>query len=174
MRQTEKQNLVLPWLSTMFVLARTATYATLFIGLVLVLVPSWLLAWSGIARPEEFGVSQLVGIVVGAAGGTLALWCIVTFSLVGKGTPAPFDPPRRLVVQGPYRYVRNPMYIGAALALTGAGVFYLSVPLLAYVCLFLVATHVFVVVYEEPALTRLFGEDYQAYCTKVRRWLPRL
>ena len=110
---------------------------------------------------------------MGVVGGALALWCIVAFAVVGKGTPAPFDPPRRLVVQGPYRYVRNPMYIGAALALSGAAIFYRSIPLLVYLSLFLVVTHVFVVWYEDPTLARLFGDDYLAYRARVRRWLPR-
>lgn len=105
-------------------------------------------------------------------GGAIALWCIVTFALVGKGTPAPFDPPRKLVVRGPYQYVRNPMYLGAALALMGAAVFYRSNQLLAYVAVFLLVTHVFVVWYEEPTLARLFGDEYAAYCARVRRWLP--
>jgi len=115
----------------------------------------------------------VAGALVGVAGGALALWCILAFALVGKGTPAPFDPPRRLVVAGPYRYVRNPMYIGAGLALTGAAMFYGSLRLLGYVGLFLLATHAFVVLYEEPTLTRLFGQQYRAYQTRVRRWLPR-
>jgi protein-S-isoprenylcysteine O-methyltransferase Ste14 len=157
----------------MFVLARAATYATLFIGLVLVFVPRRILASSGIVRPAGLGLSQFAGIVLGVAGGALAVWCILTFALVGKGTPAPFDPPRKLVVQGPYRYVRNPMYIGAAIALCGAAIFYRSNPLFLYVGLFLIATHVFVVWYEEPTLERLFGDDYRAYCARVRRWLPR-
>jgi protein-S-isoprenylcysteine O-methyltransferase Ste14 len=110
---------------------------------------------------------------VGAVGGALALWCIVTFAVVGKGTPAPFDPPRKLVVRGPYRYVRNPMYIGAALALCGAAILYRSIPLLGYLFLFLIATHAFVVWYEEPTLARLFGDDYRAYRARVWRWLPR-
>jgi len=67
---------------------------------------------------------EVAGILVGVAGGPLALWCILAFATVGKGTPAPFDPPRHLVVAGPYRYVRNPMYIGAGLALAGAAIFY--------------------------------------------------
>jgi protein-S-isoprenylcysteine O-methyltransferase Ste14 len=113
-------------------------------------------------------------MVVGVIGGALALWCILTFALVGKGTPAPFDPPRQLVVAGPYRFVRNPMYIGAGLALAGAALFYRSVSLLGYVGLFLLATHAFVVWYEEPALTRLFPQEYQTYRAHVRRWLPRL
>jgi protein-S-isoprenylcysteine O-methyltransferase Ste14 len=158
----------------MFVLARAATYATLFIGLLLVFVPGRILAFSGIVRPTGLGLPQLAGIILGVAGSVLALWCIATFAFAGKGTPAPFDPPRRLVAQGPYRHVRNPMYLGAALALSGAAVFYLSIPLLGYVGLFLLATHGFVVWYEEPTLARLFGGDYQSYCGRVRRWLPRM
>ncbi len=157
----------------MFVLARAATYSTLFIGLLLVFVPGQILAGSGIVRPADLGLLEVVGMVIGAAGGALALWCILTFVVVGKGTPAPFDPPRKLVVDGPYRYVRNPMYIGAALALGGAALCYRSIALLGYVGLFLIATHLFVVAYEEPALARAFGDDCEAYRVRVRRWLPR-
>jgi protein-S-isoprenylcysteine O-methyltransferase Ste14 len=110
---------------------------------------------------------------VGVAGGALALWCIATFALIGQGTPAPFDPPRKLVVQGPYRYVRNPMYLGAALALSGAALFYRSAPLFGYTGLFLLVMHVLVVSYEEPTLARLFGADYEAYRARVGRWLTR-
>ncbi|HMK39117.1 MAG TPA: isoprenylcysteine carboxylmethyltransferase family protein [Bacteroidota bacterium] len=157
----------------MFVLARAATYATLFIGFVLVFLPARILAWSGIVRPETFGPVELAGIVVCGAGAVIALSCVVAFALVGKGTPAPFDPPRKLVIRGPYRYVRNPMYIGASLALCGAAIFYRSIPLLGYLGVFLIVTHLFVVLYEEPTLSRLFGDDYKAYRANVRRWLPR-
>lgn len=157
----------------MFVLARAATYATLFIGLLLVIVPARILAWSGIVRPTGLGLREVAGVVMGAAGAALALWCIVTFAVVGRGTPAPFDPPRTLVIKGPYHYVRNPMYIGAALALCGAAIFYHSMPLLGYVSLFLLVMHAFVVWYEEPTLARLFGDDYLAYRARVGRWLPR-
>ncbi|MGH9929840.1 MAG: hypothetical protein ACREA9_11525 [Pyrinomonadaceae bacterium] len=92
----------------MFVLVRTITYTTLFIGLVLIYVPARLLSWSGIVRPATFAVPQVAGMIIGAAGASVALWCIFTFTFVGRGTPAPFDPPRRLVIQGPYRFVRNP------------------------------------------------------------------
>ena len=158
----------------MFVLVRAVTYATLFIGLVLIYVPARLLSWSGIVRPATIEVRQVVGMVIGAAGAAVALWCIFTFALIGKGTPAPFDPPRRLVVQGPYRFVRNPMYIGASLALAGAALFYDSLPLLGYTGLFLLATHVFVMTYEEPALRQTFGQEYKAYCRQVGRWWPSL
>jgi len=156
----------------MFVLARAITYAALFIGLVLVYVPSRLLAWSGIVRPEAIEVQQVAGMVIGAAGAAVALWCIFTFASIGRGTPAPFDPPRRLVIQGPYRFVRNPMYIGAGLALAGAALFYESLPLLGYAGVFFLATHLFVVLYEEPTLRRTFGQEYESYCQQVRRWWP--
>lgn len=157
----------------MFVLARAGTYATLFVGLLLVFVPGRILIWSGFVRPTDLGLLEVAGIVVGTAGGALALWCIVAFALLGRGTPAPFDPPRKLVVEGPYRHVRNPMYIGAALALSGAAIFYRSLPLLGYIGVFLLGAHAFVVRYEEPTLARLFGDDYQAYRARVSRWLPR-
>ena len=158
----------------MFVFVRAVTYSTLFIGLVLVYVPARLLSWSGLVRPVAMGVQQVVGMVIGAAGSAIALWCIFTFAFVGKGTPAPFDPPRRLVIRGPYRFVRNPMYIGAGLALAGAAIFYESWPLLGYVGFFFLATHLFVVSYEEPALRRTFGQEYEAYCDRIRRWWPRV
>lgn len=156
----------------MFVLARAITYSALFIGLLLIYVPANLLSWSGIVRPPDLGAQQVAGMVLGAAGAVVALWCIFTFASAGRGTPAPFDPPRRLVVQGPYRFVRNPMYIGAGLALAGAALCYESLPLLGYAGAFLLAMHLLVVLYEEPTLQRTFGHDYEAYRGRVRRWWP--
>jgi protein-S-isoprenylcysteine O-methyltransferase Ste14 len=156
----------------MFALMRALTYAVLFIGVVLVVLPDQLLRWSGLSRPASTGVLQIVGAGLGALGGALAVWCVVAFALVGLGTPAPFDPPRRLVVKGPYQVVRNPMYWGAGLALLGAALFYQSVVLVGYTSLFFVVTHLFVRWYEKPALRRLFGSEYEAYCRGVRRWGP--
>lgn len=158
----------------MFVLVRAVTYATLFIGLVLIYVPASLLSWSGIVPPAAFEVQQGVGMVIGTIGAVIALWCVFTFATIGRGTPAPFDPPRRLVIQGPYRFVRNPMYIGAGLALASAALFYESLPLLGYTGFFFLATHLFVVWYEEPTLRRTFGQEYETYCSRVRRWWPRV
>lgn len=158
----------------MFVLVRAGTYAVLFIGLVLVYLPSRLLSWSGIVRPASIEVPQVAGMVIGAAGAVVALSCVITFASIGRGTPAPFDPPRRLVVKGPYRFVRNPMYIGAGLALAGAALFYESLLLLGYAVLFFLVTHLFVVRYEEPTLRRTFGHEYDEYCRRVRRWRPSL
>ena len=136
-------------------------------------LPRRILQASGIGPPTTLGLLKVAGVLVGVAGGALALWCILAFAMLGKGTPAPFDPPRRLVVKGPYRFVRNPMYLGAALALSGAALFYRSTALLMYAGLFLVATHLFVIGYEEPALRRTFSEEYESYCRTVGRWWIR-
>lgn len=156
----------------MFVLIRTMNYASLFIGFVLVFLPARILAWAGIVRPAEFAWPQIAGLIVGSLGAALAIWCVAAFAWIGKGTPAPFDPPRKLVARGPYRLVRNPMYIGATLALAGAALFYKAIPLLIFVCGFLLVTHLFVVIYEEPTLRRMFGPEYEAYCQHVHRWWP--
>ena len=157
----------------MFVLVRAVTYATLFISLVLILLPAGVLSAAGISRPAATGAWQVAGVAMGILGGALALACVLVFALFGKGTPAPFDPPRRLVVRGPYRMVRNPMYVGAGLALAGAAMFYQSLALLGYLAALTVVTHLFVVGYEEPTLRRTFGHEYDAYCARTGRWWPR-
>ena len=156
----------------MLIFVRAIVYSALFIGFVLIYAPARVLSWSGITRPVAIEGPQVVGILIGTAGAVVAVWCILAFASLGRGTPMPLDPPRRLVIKGPYRFVRNPMYIGAALALVGAALVYESLPLLSYAGLFLVATHFFVLWYEEPTLRRTFGPDYEAYCDRVRRWWP--
>lgn len=158
----------------MLVFMRTITYVSLFIGLALIYLPSRALVWAGISRPADIGWVQIAGIVLCSIGATIALWCVGAFAWIGKGTPAPFDPPRRLVVRGPYRIVRNPMYIGAATALAGAALFFMSWSLFAFVCGFVLVTHLFVIFYEEPALKRLFGPEYSDYCAHVARWHPHV
>ena len=157
----------------MAVLARAVTYASLFIGFLLVFVPARILAAAGIGSAPHVGPLQVLGLLVTAAGALLALWCVAAFVVVGKGTPAPFDPPRRLVVRGPYIFVRNPMYIGAGLALLGAALYHGSSGLAVYAVLFLAVMHVFVLLYEEPTLRRAFGTEYEVYCSRVARWWPR-
>jgi protein-S-isoprenylcysteine O-methyltransferase Ste14 len=156
-----------------FVLVRALIYSKLFICLVLIYAPVRVLSWSGIVRPP-IALPQIMGLIVGTVGAIIALWCIFTFIAIGKGTPAPFDPPRRLVTRGPYRFVRNPMYIGAGLALGGAALLYQSWRLLIYTLLLFLITHLFVTFYEEPTLRKTFSEEYDAYCNRVRRWWPTL
>ena len=158
----------------MFVIIRTIIYATIFIGLVLMYVPARVLVWSGIDRPAVIETPQIAGMAIGTIGGFIALSCILTFVSIGKGTPAPFDPPRKLVMQGPYRFVRNPMYVGAIVTLAGAALFYQSLWLLGYTGVLFLASYCFVVLYEEPTLRKTFGQEYETYCRQVNRWLPKL
>ena len=155
------------------VLFRAAVWASIFIAFFLVFLPARVLSGSGIVGPGAMGLAQVTGMLLAAAGAAISLWCIFTFALIGKGTPAPFDPPRKLVMSGPYRFVRNPMYLGAGFLLAGAALFYASTGLLLYTALFLAACHLMVIGYEEPALRKTFGGDYAAYCEQVRRWIPR-
>lgn len=155
----------------MFLFIRLLIYASIFIALMLIYIPSWLLEGSGIVRPETFGPAQVGGFLIGSLGFALALWCVLTFAIIGRGTPVPFDPPRRLVVRGPYRFSRNPMLIGVTLTLLGAALIYSSLAILGYaVILFLVVTAM-IFGYEEPHLKETFGEEYEDYCRRVRRWI---
>lgn|SRR5574341_1258005 len=156
----------------MLVLLRAITYATLFVAFFLILVPQRILANSGIVRPEHIGAAQVAGIAIVALAAALVVWCLVTFAFAGQGTAAPFDPPRKLVVAGPYARVRNPIYIGAAVAMLGAALFYQSTALVLYAGVVLVVTHLLVVLYEEPHLRRVFGPSYEAYLLRVHRWIP--
>ena len=157
----------------MFVLIRAITYAALFIGFILVYLPSRFARWSGIVEPATTGVPQVAGMILVTVGTIIALWCVFTFVFIGKGTPAPFDPPRKLVIRGPYRFVRNPMYIGAAAVILGAGII-LSSPSIAILAFaFLLIMHLVVVIYEEPVLADKFGDSYQQYRSSVHRWLIR-
>lgn len=158
----------------MAVLIRALVYAALFIGFVLVYLPAQVLSSAGVTRFTQLGVVQFAGMFICALGAAIALWCILAFAAFGRGTPAPFDPPKKLVIRGPYRFVRNPMYIGAGLALAGAALFYQSLSLWAYTAGFLLVMHLFVILYEEPALRRSFGEEYETYCRQIRRWLPKV
>jgi hypothetical protein len=88
------------YLMSIFVLVRAIIYATVFVGLLLVYLPSRLLSWSGIVAPATTGAPQVAGMIMVTIGTMIALWCVFTFVFIGKGTPAPFDPPRKLVVRG--------------------------------------------------------------------------
>ena len=135
-----------------------------------VYIPWWILASSGgAAEPVVWPAGALI-----AAGIALYFWCLWQFATTGRGTPGPWDPPRRFVAAGPYRYVRNPMYISAALVIGGEAVLFMSLALAVYFAVFALVVHTFVVLYEEPALRRLFGGEYETYLSAVPRWLPRL
>jgi len=116
---------------------------------------------------------RAIGALLIAAGITILLESFGRFALEGIGTPAPIFPPRRLVVTGFYRYVRNPMYVAATSLLLGQALLLGDIRILAYAMFALLATNLFVLTYEEPTLRKTFGAEYETYCAHVPRWIPR-
>lgn len=138
------------------------------------LVPWWITGW--VIRPPLFGqeVVRALGLVMILAGTPGLLDSFARFALQGQGTPAPLAPTRRLVVSGLYRYVRNPMYVAVVAVILGQGLLFGDWRLLGYGAAFWLASHLFVVTYEEPTLRRTFGAEYEAFQSNVPRWIPRL
>ncbi len=137
------------------------------------LLPQWLgfsVEMAGAAR------WRWLAAVPSVLGFSVALRCIWDFGWTGRGTPVPVAPPRRLVVVGFYRYVRNPMYVGFAAGWIGLWVVFghANPAAIAAVAAVALGIHLFVVFYEEPTLRRKFGRDYEEYCRNVRRWSPRV
>jgi len=155
------------------VLLKTIIFTFLVPGTVTVLVPYWLLSSSYAPPPMQLGVFRYFGwlpILIGAA---IYFWCAWDFTFAGRGTPAPIDPPKELVVRGLYRYVRNPMYVGILSILLGEALFFASWRLFEYTAIAFSFFFLLVVLYEEPTLRHKFGESYQHYCKNVPRWIPR-
>jgi protein-S-isoprenylcysteine O-methyltransferase Ste14 len=147
-------------------------------GVVVVLVPLAVLTGTGLDFGWGLGgalavLPILFGLVLIAAGFGLWLWTVRLFARVGKGTLAPWDPPGGLVVEGPYRHVRNPMIAAVLAVLAGEAALFGSSPLLIWFGGFFVLNFAVFQLYEEPGLERRFGEDYLAYKRNVPRWLPR-
>ena len=159
-------------LSKSIIILRGVAYSAAFV---------WLWAWLAIAVRSfdaRLAVSlplwlRPIGFMLASAGALLAGICIATFLTKGRGTPAPFDAPREFVASGPYRYVRNPMYVGATAVILGAGLVLSSPSIVMLALAFLLTMHLFVVSYEEPVLASRFGASYQQYKSEVHRWLIR-
>jgi protein-S-isoprenylcysteine O-methyltransferase Ste14 len=126
------------------------------------------------SRPAASGPVFLAALGLLLPGGAIYLWCVYEFAVFGRGTPAPIDAPRRLVIRGPYRYTRNPMYAGVLTMLLGWLVMFRGRGLLLYTLGVGLGFHLFIVLYEERRLERQFGQQYRDYCSRVGRWLPRL
>ncbi len=119
------------------------------------------------------GVFSFLAVPFWLVGSLAVLWCFWAFTFRGHGTPLPADPPKELVITGPYRYVRNPIYVGAALIMLGHFLWFGYWALLTYPALAFIGVHLFVVLYEEPSLKRRFGPSYEKYLNNVPRWLPK-
>jgi protein-S-isoprenylcysteine O-methyltransferase Ste14 len=126
----------------------------------------------GEARPTSLEL-EVVGAALIAVGLALITWTISLFARVGKGTLAPWEPPRHLVVVEPYAHVRNPMISGGLCILTGGAIFFASIPLAVCTAVFFVVNEIYFILSEEPGLFVRFGEKYLTYKANVPRWLPR-
>ncbi len=142
-------------------------------GTLSIYVPWTLCHWR--FAPPLLGIFsfRILGALMIAAGLPVLLDSFARFAIQGLGTPAPIAPPQRLVVTGLYRRVRNPMYVAVSLLIFGQGLLFGSVPLLEYGLLVWLGFFAFVVLYEEPTLSRKFGKEYEEFCAHVPRWIPR-
>jgi len=157
------------WLAVVVSLVVGACFFALWFWL----LPGWLGFQVEAAGGERW---RWLAALPSIAGFAVALRCVWDFGWTGRGTPAPFIPPKRLVVVGFYRYVRNPMYVGFAAGWVGLWIVFghANARLIAAVAAVALGVHLFVVFYEEPTLRGKFGKDYEEYCRNVRRWWPRL
>ena len=150
---------------------KTLIFTVIMPGTVAVYIPYWLL--SSPSPPLPIGVVRYFGLLPMLLGAAIYFRCAWDFTFSGKGTPAPIDPPKELVVRGLYRYVRNPMYVGILTLLAGEVLFFASRQLFIYTGAIFLLFNLFIIFYEEPALRQKFGESYRRYCETVPRWIPR-
>ncbi len=122
----------------------------------------------------ETGAFAYLAFPLWFLGGVIVLWCFADFSFTGRGTPNPMDPPKELVATGFYRYVRNPIYLGALTIIMGHFLWFKIIWMLAYAVVVFLAFHLFVTLYEEPTLKEKFGAAYENYLKLVPRWIPKI
>ena len=156
-----------------FAIVRALAVATVFVSMWTWLMPRWFASSKGVSLAPHWNTANIALFVLGF---TIMAKCVWDFAWTGRGTPAPFDPPRRLVVSGLYLFVRNPMYIGMGLVLLGEILLWPQIAreLIILMVVLWALVNGFVMLYEEPHLRDKFGDDYIHYCQHVRRWLPRL
>jgi protein-S-isoprenylcysteine O-methyltransferase Ste14 len=154
------------------------TIASLLVGCAFMALWFWLLPpWLGFqVDPAQVAPWRWIAAVPSVLGFAVAARCIWDFGHTGRGTPVPLAPPQRLVVVGFYRYVRNPMYVGFFVGWVGLWVVFGRADwrAIAVTSVVVVGVNLFVRLYEEPTLRRMFGSDYEEYCRNVARWVPRL
>jgi protein-S-isoprenylcysteine O-methyltransferase Ste14 len=154
--------------------AGSAAFFALAPGTVAGLAPWWLTRWRPGAAFGHWTPARLLGILVLLAGTAVLVHAFARFVVEGLGTPAPIAPPAHLVVSGLYRYLRNPMYVAVIATILGQALVLWRPVLLGYAALVTVAMVAFVLGYEQPALTRKFGDEYTTYRRAVPGWRPRL
>ena len=152
----------------MLLFVKNLLFTVLVPGTVAVFVPLFVLDHAA----AEISVGALAGGLLVLIGATIYFWCLWDFATVGRGTPAPIDPPKHLVIRGLYRHTRNPMYVGVLCVIAGWALFFQAQPFAIYWLCTATFFHLFVVLYEEPHLKLIFGPTYEEYCAQVGRWLP--
>jgi protein-S-isoprenylcysteine O-methyltransferase Ste14 len=155
----------------MMPILKTLIFTVLVPGTVAVYVP-YRMRRSG--WPSEISALGILGVLMFGCGALIYLSCAWHFAWTGRGTPAPIDPPKVLIVRGLNRYVRNPMYIGVLMMILGQAAFFGSTHVLYYAAFFLLVVNLFVLLYEEPHLRKQFGASYEEYLRTVPRWVPKL
>lgn len=152
----------------------SAVFLLIAPGFVVGMVPWWICGWR--IRPSLLGFSafRAVGGALAMLGGVGLLDSFRRFAVEGLGTPAPVLQTRRLIITGFYRHVRNPMYLAVVSAILGQALIFGCFALLVYAALVWLLCHIFVLSYEEPKLRALFRADYDLFCARVPRWIPRL
>lgn len=158
--------------STVWLAIRSITWTVLLPGLFAGYLPWRFFGLAHVQLNLQNSVHAL-GLLAIGLGALLLGTCIWEFARSGRGTLAPVDPPRELVVRGLYRHVRNPMYLSVTLIVLGELLLTRSRPLLVYWVFWFSAVNLFVIGYEEPTLRRRFGTAYERYTQDVGRWLPR-
>ncbi len=131
------------------------------------LVPWLLVRWTS----ADFGAFRFAGMALIPVGAAALVWCFFDFVTKGRGTPNPLDPPKELVVNGLYRYSRNPMYVAVLMVLCGEALWFERPILFGWAAVMFVVFTLFATLYEEPKLRTLFGDEYDRYRESVRRWL---
>lgn len=152
----------------------SAIFLVIAPGFVAGLVPWWISHWRMHAALLGLQPLRFAGGILLILGTAVLLDSFSRFAVQGLGTPAPVFPTRHLVITGPYRYVRNPMYVAVVSAILGQGLIFGNVRLLEYSGLVWLLFHLFVLIYEEPTLKSSFRAEYEVYCAAVPRWVPRL
>ncbi len=155
--------------TAMALLFKNLLFTVLVPGTVAVYVP---LLTAGSRSPAS-GTLFVIGLALLVVGAATYAWCVWDFATFGRGTPAPIDAPKKLVVRGLYRYTRNPMYVGVLTVIMGWAALFRSAKLALYALVVGTCFHLFIVLYEERHLLAEFGTQYEAYRSQVPRWLPR-